>query len=47
MEIWEIIIISVIGASAAGYLVWIFFGKGKKKSACNSCHHSASCDKQE
>jgi len=43
MEIWEILVISIIGASAAGYLAWILFGKNREKSICSSCPHSGSC----
>jgi len=43
MEIWEILVISIIGASAAGYLAWILFGKNREKSTCSSCPHSGSC----
>jgi len=47
MEIWEIIVISVIGVSAAVYLAWIFFGRRKKNPQCGSCPDSTSCDKQK
>gem|GEM_PF-3653574 len=47
MAIWEIIIISIIGVSAAGYLGWILFGKNREKNICTSCPHSILCDKQK
>jgi len=47
MEIWEIIIISIIGVSAAGFLVWILFGRRKKDLSCSLCPYSTSCDKQK
>jgi hypothetical protein len=43
MEIWEILVISIMGASAATYLAWMFFGRSKKGSSCSSCPHSISC----
>jgi hypothetical protein len=45
--IWEIIIISIIGVSAAGYLVWIFFGRRKNSPPCTACPHSTSCKKPD
>ncbi|MFC2145350.1 hypothetical protein ACFLQQ_03375 [Actinomycetota bacterium] len=47
MEIWEIIIISIIGVSAAGYLAWLFFGRRKKNLPCASCPNSTSCKKPD
>jgi len=47
MEIWEIIIIGMIGVSAVGYLVWIFFGKRKNSPPCTSCPNSTSCKKPD
>ncbi|MCJ7666121.1 MAG: hypothetical protein MUO59_05220 [Actinobacteria bacterium] len=43
MEIWEILLISIIGVSTAGYLAWMFFGRRKKGPSCSSCPYSESC----
>jgi len=47
MEIWEITGISIIGVSAAGFLLWILFGRRKNNPSCSSCPYSTSCDKQK
>jgi hypothetical protein len=44
---WEIIIISVIGAGALAYLIYFFISESKKKNVCAGCPYAAGCSKNK
>lgn len=45
INIWEIVIISIIGAAALTYLIIFFIKQSKKKNACMGCPYADECGK--
>jgi hypothetical protein len=41
---FEMILIYVIVAAAAVYLIWFLFFPKRKKDTCAGCHKSGSCE---
>lgn len=40
---WELVIISVIGAAALAYVVYFFIRESKKKNSCMGCPYAGRC----
>lgn len=40
---WELVMISVIGAAALAYLVYFFIRESKKKNSCMGCPYAGRC----